>query len=71
MLLQDIVIVRKPLNSRLRNFYLGAGVVVNIKTCQNSPLITFLKEEFIKNPDSLAGDIRSLLTWKPASDQTQ
>lgn len=65
MVLQDIVIVRLPLNSRLRNFYLGVGAVVNIRACRNAPLIQFLKEEFIKNPDVLAGDIRSLMTWKP------
>ncbi len=67
MLLQDIVIVRLPLNSRLKNFYLGTGAVVNIKTCKNGPLIQFLKEEFIKNPDVLAGDIRSLMAWKSSS----
>ena len=62
--LQHVVIVRHPLLSKRRKFNLGIGAKINIKTCNNPPLLQFIREEYTRNPDVLIGDIRSLLAWR-------
>ncbi len=64
MELQNIVIVRRPLVSRTKHFHLGVDARINIKTCNNPPLVAFLREEYLHNSDVLVGDIRSLLAWE-------
>ena len=64
--MQNIIKVNHPLVSADHEFELGAGLIVHL-TKASSPLVAFLKEEFIKNPDVLSGDIRALLIWPKLS----
>ena len=65
MELQYIVITRKPLFSRTKHFFIGKEASFNIRTSDNPPLIAFLKESYLRDPDCLIGDVRALLLWQP------